>query len=143
MHRRPQSRPEEIANAITHGLALVASLVALPVLILSVSGSGDPWRLAGVSVFGTTLVLLYSASTLYHAAPTCEAKNLFRVIDHGAIYLLIAGTYTPFMLGPLRGPVGWTLFVAIWTLAILGIIAKYFLRFRYPRLSTAFYLAMG
>ena len=143
MARRPQTLPEEIANSVTHGIALLASLVALPILVLQALAGRDPWELAGFSVFGATLVLLYFASTLYHAIPIPSTKRVLRVIDHGAIYLLIAGTYTPFTLGVLRGPVGWTILVTIWTLAIVGIIAKYVYRFRYPRISTAFYLAMG
>jgi hemolysin III len=140
---RSQSLGEELANSITHGLALVASLAALPVLVLAASGRDDPLQLVGVTVFGAALVLLYSASTLYHAIPASGAKQVLRVVDHGAIYLLIAGTYTPFTLGALRGPVGWTLLATIWALALLGILAKWVYRFRYPRLSTALYVGMG
>src|SRR5512141_1151822 len=104
MAPRPQSLAEEIANSVTHGIALLASLVALPILVLQALAGRDPWELAGFSVFGTTLVLLYFASTLYHAIPIPSTKRVLRVIDHGAIYLLIAGTYTPFTLGALRGP---------------------------------------
>ncbi len=143
MDRRPQSLGEEIANSVTHGVALVASIAALPILVLQASRAGDGWQLAGAAIFGATLVLLYSASTLYHAIPFSRAKGVLRVVDHGAIYLLIAGTYTPFTLGALRGPVGWALFTTIWALALFGIVAKITLRFRYPRLSTALYLGMG
>jgi hemolysin III len=141
--RRPQSLGEEIANSVTHGVALLASLAALPVLVLAASGRRDAWQLVGGAVFGATLVLLYSASTLYHAIPSSGAKRVLRVLDHGAIYLLIAGTYTPFTLGVLRGPVGWTFLVTIWALAVFGILAKCVYRFRFPRLSTALYLGMG
>lgn len=141
--RRPQSLGEEIVNSVIHGVALLASLAALPVLVLAASGQRDVWSIVGATVFGATLVLLYSASTLYHAIPSPRVKGLLRVLDHGAIYLLIAGTYTPFMLGALRGPIGWTLLVTIWALAIFGILAKYVYRFRWPRLSTALYLGMG
>ena len=141
--RRPQSLGEEIANSVTHGVALLASLAALPVLVLAASGRRDAWQLVGGVVFGATLVLLYSASTLYHAIPASAAKRVLRVLDHGAIYLLIAGTYTPFTLGVLRGPVGWTFLVTIWALAVFGILAKCVYRFRFPRLSTALYLGMG
>ena len=140
---RPQSLGEEIANSVIHGVALLASLAALPVLVLAASGQRDPWQIAGATVFGATLILLYSASTLYHAVPSTGAKRVLRVLDHGAIYLLIAGTYTPFTLGALRGPIGWMLLVTIWALAIFGILAKWVYRFRFPRLSTALYLGMG
>lgn len=141
--RRTQSLGEEIANSITHGLGLVASFVAVPALVLSPSTRGDSLHLIGVTVFAATLILLYSASTVYHATPPSPRKKFLRAIDHGAIYLLIAGSYTPFTLGALRGPVGWTILVTIWALAILGIFAKSVYGFRYPRVSTAFYLAMG
>ncbi len=141
--RRPQSLGEEIANSVTHGVALLASLAAIPVLLLAASGPRDAWQLVGGAVFGATLVLLYSASTLYHAMPASATKRVLRVLDHGAIYLLIAGTYTPFTLGALRGPIGWTFLVTIWALAVFGILAKCVYRFRFPRLSTALYLGMG
>ncbi|HUQ20781.1 MAG TPA: hemolysin III family protein [Gemmatimonadaceae bacterium] len=141
--RRAQSLGEEIANSITHGLGLVASLIALPILVLSPSTHRDSLQLIGVAVFAATLILLYSASTIYHATPPSPRKKFLRAIDHGAIYLLIAGTYTPFTLGALRGPVGWTILITIWALAILGIVAKSIYGFRYPRISTAFYLGMG
>lgn len=143
MVERMQSLGEEIANSVTHGAALVASIAALPILVLAAVGQRDVWQIVGGAIFGATLVLLYSASTLYHAIPAPAAKRVLRVIDHVAIYLLIAGTYTPFMLGALRGPVGWTLLVTIWAIAAFGIVAKIALRFRYPRLSTALYVGMG
>jgi len=143
MDARPQSLGEEIANAVTHGAGLLASIAALPVLVLAAAGRRDAWQLAGGAVYGVTLVLLYLASTLYHALPVSRAKRVFRVLDHAAIYLLIAGTYTPFALGPLRGPWGWTPLATIWTLALLGIVAKLTIGFRYPRLSTVFYAGMG
>lgn len=143
MDTRPQSLGEEIANSVTHGVALLASIAALPVLLIAASGRHDALQLVGSAVFGVTLVLLYAASTLYHAIPAPEAKRVLRVLDHGAIYLLIAGTYTPFTLGALRGPIGWTLLATIWVLALFGILAKCVYRFRYPRLSTALYIGMG
>lgn len=143
VEHRPQSVGEEIANSITHGVALLASLAALPILIVAGSERHDAWQLVGGAVFGATLVLLYSASTLYHAIPASPAKRVLRMVDHGAIYLLIAGTYTPFTLGALRGPVGWTFLATIWTLAVFGIVAKRLYGFRYPHISTVFYLAMG
>ncbi|HKO15416.1 MAG TPA: hemolysin III family protein [Gemmatimonadaceae bacterium] len=143
MSRRPQSSREEIANAITHGAGLVASIAAVPVLVLAAVGQRDLWQMVGGAVFGSTLVLLYLASTLYHALPVCSAKRVMRVLDHAAIYLLIAGTYTPFTLGALRGPWGWALLGTVWALALAGITAKCTLGFRFPRLSTMLYLGMG
>src|SRR5688572_769805 len=143
MVRRPQLLCEEIANSITHGVGLLASVAAIPILVLTAVGNRDPWQVIGGAVFGATLVLLYLTSTVYHALPDCEAKRVMRVVDHSAIYLLIAGTYTPFMLGVLRGPWGWSLLGTIWALAVFGVVAKWRLRFRFPRLSTALYIAMG
>lgn len=140
---RPQSRAEEFANSLIHGTGLLGSLAALPVLVTAASGHRDPLHLIGSAVFGVALVLLYLSSTVYHALPSCAAKRTFRVIDHAAIYVLIAGTYTPFAFGPLRGPWGWALLAVAWSLAVLGIIAKLRVGFRYPRLSTVLYLLMG
>jgi hemolysin III len=140
---RTQSRREELLNALTHGSGLGASLVGFPLLIIVGIRSGDPLRLLGCSIFAVTLVLLYAASTLYHALPVSPAKQTLRLLDHIAIYLLIAGTYTPFALGVLRGTTGWTLLALIWVLAALGILSKIFLGHRYPRISTAMYLGMG
>ncbi|MFL6203185.1 MAG: hemolysin III family protein [Thermoanaerobaculia bacterium] len=141
--RRPLTAPEELACSISHGIGLVASLVALPVLVIQALERGDTWQIVGGAVYGTMLILLYAASTLYHACPPHKGKALWRVLDHSAIYLLIAGTYTPFTLGALRGPWGWSLLVAIWALAVGGILFKTFLGFRFPKTSAAFYLAMG
>ncbi|MBI2223291.1 MAG: hemolysin III family protein [Acidobacteria bacterium] len=133
---------EEIANAVSHGVGLLVALAATPVLIVSAAGRGA-LSMAGVSVFAATVVLLYLASTLYHALPPNRAKRVFRIVDHGAIYLLIAGTYTPFTFGILRGPWGWTLFGIVWTVAIAGVILKAVGGFRYPRFSTVLYIALG
>ena len=140
---RPQSLGEEIASSITHGLGLAGSIVVLPFLIIAASRDGDPWRVASATIFGVSLILLYAASTFYHALPPSRAKRVFRVIDHSAIYVLIAGTYTPFLLGPLRGAWGWSLLSVIWALAIAGIIMKATLGFRWARASTIVYLLMG
>ena len=140
---RPQSRPEELANALTHGSGLVASLIGLPTLVLVATARGDARQVVAACIFATTLVILYAASTLYHALPASRAKRVLRVIDHAAIYLLIAGSYTPFTLGVLRGAWGWTLFGVIWALAAFGILHKTLLGFRFPRLSTLTYLGMG
>jgi len=143
MAERRLSLGEEIANSVTHGIAALASVAALPILLIVTIGRGDPWQVAGGAIFGGTLVMLYLASTLYHALPHPRAKRVFRILDHSAIYLLIAGTYTPFALGALRGPWGWTLLAAVWSLAALGVTAKATLGFRFPRLSTAVYIVMG
>lgn len=141
--RRPLTAGEELACSISHGLGLIASLAALPVLVAGAIERQDPWQVVGGGVFGAMLVLLYAASTIYHALPPSKHKSLWRVLDHSAIYLLIAGTYTPFTLGALRGPWGWALLVAIWVLAVGGIVFKTTLGFKYPKTSAAFYLVMG
>jgi len=138
------SRAEETANSLIHGAGLLASLVALPVLLLSSARrSVDSWNVAGMVVYGASLILLYGASTFYHAMKEGPRKQLLRVLDHSAIYILIAGTYTPFLLGALRGTWGWSLLAIIWTLALVGVIGKWTIGFRYPWLSTALYLGMG
>jgi hemolysin III len=134
---------DEIANSITHGLGLLLSLIGVPILIMAIGARGDALNVAGASVFGASLVALYAASTLYHAIPVPRVKRVLRIIDHVAIFLLIAGTYTPFTLGVLRGTWGWTLFGIVWGLAALGIVFKVVLGARFPTASTLFYLAMG
>jgi hemolysin III len=141
--RRVPSLGEEIANSVSHGVGTVAALVATPFLVLAAIRHGDAFAIVGASIFAGSTVILYAASTLYHALPRNRAKRVFRVIDHSAIFLLIAGTYTPFALGALRGSLGWTLFGVIWGLAVLGITLKSVAGIRYPWLSTALYLAMG
>ena len=143
MSHRRLSIGEEIANSITHGVGLIASIIGLPILMLKARSSSNPSAVTGAAIFGVTLILLYGTSTIYHALPLSKGKRLFRVLDHSAIYLLIAGTYTPFALGPLRGRWGWTLLATIWTLALVGIGSKVVGGFRLPWLSTALYLAMG
>jgi hemolysin III len=145
-HDRPQSLGEEIANSVSHGLALLAALIAAPFLIVQAARVGDVGNVVGSAVFAASMVLLYSTSMLYHALPSVRAlraKRVFQVLDHSAIYLLIAGTYTPFTLGVLRGPWGWTLFGLVWTMALAGVLVKSFAGIRWPRLSTILYLAMG
>jgi hemolysin III len=137
------SAGEELANSITHGLGLALSLIAAPVLIVSAAMTNDPWRIVAASIYAATLVALYLASTLYHAARTARVKALLRRVDHAAIYLLIAGTYTPFTLITLRGPWGWTLFGVVWGLAVTGVLLKSLFGARLPALSTVIYLAMG
>ena len=140
---RSQTLREEFANALTHGAGLVASILGLPLLVAMAMTHGTLRQVIACSVFATTLVLLYAASTAYHALPVSRAKHVLRVLDHVAIYLLIAGTYTPFMLGVLHGAWGWTLLAMIWTLAGIGILHKTLFGFRFPRISTLMYLGMG
>lgn len=134
---------EEIASALTHGLGAVTALGASAVLITLAAIYGDGWQLASAIVFGIALLLLYTASTLYHAIQHPVAKGRLKIFDHCAIYILIAGTYTPFTLIGLRGPWGWGLFTAIWALAVFGVIFKLFYTGRFKKLSTAIYIAMG
>ena len=134
---------EELANTVSHGLGLVLALVGLPVLVMSAMRAGDVRFLVGVSVFGATMVLLYLASTLYHSTTHEAAKRMFRMFDHTAIFLLIAGTYTPFALGVLRGPWGWSMLAAVWTLAIVGIVLKVIARTRHSPISIVLYVLMG
>lgn len=139
----PYPLHEEIASALTHGLAATAALAGGAVLITLAAIYGDGWQLAAAIVYGITLLLLYLASTLYHAIPHPVAKARLKVFDHCAIYLLIAGTYTPFTLIGLRGPWGWGLFAAIWSIALAGIVFKLFFTGRFKLLSTLMYIAMG
>ena len=118
---RLQSLGEEIANSVSAGAGLIAAIAGIPLLLAFATQRGSNWTVAGALVFSATTVWLYLASTVYHALPRNRAKRLFRLFDHMAIFLLIAGTYTPFTLGALRGAVDWTLFAAVWSLAILGI----------------------
>jgi hemolysin III len=134
---------EEVANSISHGLGLVLAVVALPILVVAAIRAGSAQFVIGVSVFGGTMVLLYLASTLYHSLTHEVGKRVCRLLDHTAIFLLIAGTYTPFSLGVLRGPWGWSLLAAVWTLAIVGITLKIRVRTRYSRISIALYVIMG
>ena len=133
---------EEIANAVSHGAGFIAALVSTPFLVAAVADRGT-LSIAASCVFATTMALLYLASTLYHALPPNRAKRVFRVLDHSAIFLLIAGTYTPFTLGVLRGGWGWTMFGLVWSIAIAGIVLKAIAGFRYPTLSTVLYIALG
>ena len=138
-----QSPGEEIANSVSHGVGLLAAVAATPVLLLSAVRHGGAGRIAGASVFAAAMVLLYLTSTLYHALPRNRAKRVFQVLDHAAIFLMIAGTYTPFTLGVLRGTWGWTLFGLVWSLALAGVVLTAAGGVRYPKLTTSLYLAMG
>ena len=134
---------EELASALTHGLGATAALAGGAVLITLAALFGNGWQLGAAIVFGVALLLLYVASTLYHAIQHPVVKGRLKVFDHCAIYLLIAGTYTPFTLVGLRGPTGWWLFGTIWALAIAGVVFKLFYTGRFRRLSTLIYVAMG
>lgn len=140
---REQSREEEIANGISHGVGLIAALAATPSLLSQAMRSGETGFIVGATLFATTMVLLYFASSLYHVLLPGNAKLTFKKVEHSAIFLLIAGTYTPFLLGVLRGPWGWTLLVLVWSLAIVGVVLKLCNRMTSPIVSTGFYLLMG
>lgn len=134
---------EEVTNSITHGIGAALSIAGLSVLVALAGVKGDPWRIVSFSIYGATLVFLYVSSTLYHGIPLPCAKKFFRRIDHAAIFLLIAGTYTPFTLVLLRGEVGWTLFAAVWALAAFGVALKVAFMGRFETFSVALYLLMG
>jgi len=137
------TRREEYANIATHGLGVVLSVIALVVMVVYAARHGDPYHIVSVSIFGATLILLYLGSTLYHAMTDEKTKHVFRVIDHSCIYLLIAGSYTPFTLVSLRGGWGWTLFGLTWGLALAGVVFKIFFTKRFNILSVATYIALG
>jgi hemolysin III len=134
---------EEIAHSVLHGVGVVASIAGLAVLVAFASLHGSAWHVVACSIYGTTLILLYVASTLYHSIQAPRAKSVLRLLDHSAIYLLIAGTYTPFTLVSLRGLWGWTLFAIVWGLALLGILLQVARPRRSTRLAVALYLTMG
>ncbi len=140
---RPQTLGEEIANAISHGLGFLLAIASLPILVVMASRHGTALNIVAVSVFSVTMILLYLSSTLYHALPEGKVKDILARIDHAAIYLFIAGSYTPFALGVLRGATGWTLFGAVWAMAAAGIAVKLMDMLRHPLWSTGLYVAMG
>lgn len=137
------SRGEEIANSITHGIGLLLSIAGLVLMVVCAARYGDAWHVVGTAIFGSALIFLYAASTLYHAIPGLSVKKVLQTLDHSAIFLLIAGTYTPFTLVSLRGPWGWSLFGIIWGAAIFGFIVQVTPLKRYKVLSLALYLGMG
>lgn len=141
--KREQSIGEELANSISHGVGLVAALLGVPFLILRATQHGGVGLIVGTSVFSATIIFLYLASTLYHALPKGSAKRVFRGIEHSAIFLLIAGTYTPFTLGVLNGAWGWTIFGLVWGLAVIGVALKIIYKASHPILFTSLYLLMG
>jgi len=134
---------EEIVNGITHGIGVLLSIAGLVLLIVQAVRYGNAWHVVSYSIFGSTMVILYLASTLYHSIQHTKIKAFLKIIDHSAIFLLIAGSYTPFLLVSLRGPWGWTLFGIIWGLAIIGIIFKSIYIHRFRILSVFIYIAMG
>lgn len=140
---KPRHSLEEIANAITHGIGLLLSIAGFVVLLVLATLRGTAWHIVACSIYGATLICLYAASTLYHAVISPRGKRALRIFDHSAIYLLIAGTYTPFLLVSLRGPWGWSLFGVIWGLALAGVLFKFWFVERFAILSTAVYIAMG
>lgn len=143
MTERAQSRGEEIANALSHGLGFLLAIAAVPILSVQAARQGSAREIAAACVFAATMLLLYGISTLYHALPAGRAKLLLNRLDHAAIYLFIAGSYTPFALGVLRGGWGWALFTTVWSIAAIGVTAKLLNRLRHPYWSTGLYVAMG
>ncbi len=140
---REQTLGEEIANTISHSVGLGASIVGTPLLIVHAVQQGGIGYIVGCSIFAATMIALYLASSLYHSFRPGRLKHIFRVIDHSAVYLLIAGTYTPFTLGVLYGAWGWTLLILIWVLALTGVALKVLRRINHPIISTILYLLMG
>lgn len=137
------SKTEETANWITHALALLLSITALVLMVVYSTRFGDVYHIVSSAVFGTTLILLYSASTLYHLVPVGRAKNVFQKLDHAMIYLLIAGTYTPYTLVNLRGPWGWSIFGVVWGVALTGLLLELIMKKRLGWLSVSLYLCLG
>ncbi len=140
---RPYSIAEEIANSITHGIGWALAIVALVLLVIFSSYTGDPWLIVSCTIFGVGLVLLYSNSTMYHALQARTAKKVFKILDHSSIFFLIAATYTPYTLVVLRGVWGWTLFGIVWGGFIMGTVMKVFFAGRYKWISVGIYIALG
>lgn len=143
MLNRAYSLGEEIANSVTHGIGAMLSVAGLTLLVTYAAIQGDTWRVVSFSIYGGSMILLFLMSTLYHSFQNEKVKQVFKLLDHCAIYLLIAGTYTPFLLVTLRGTTGWILFAIIWLLAFTGIIFKLAFRHRFKKLSLLTYVAMG
>jgi hemolysin III len=137
------SNREEIANAISHGIGVLLSIAALVLLVVNATMHGDIWHIVSFSIYGASLVILYSCSTLLHSFQNRKLKDVFEILDHAAIYLLIAGSYTPYLLVTLRGPLGWSIFGIIWGLALSGMILKIFYVKRFILISTLCYILMG
>jgi hemolysin III len=134
---------EELVHAITHGIGVILSIVGLSWMLYVSINIADPWRIVASSIYGATLIMLFVASTLYHSMYASRHREIFKLLDHCAIYLLIAGTYTPFLLVAMRSSTGWWIFGTIWALATAGIVKKLWFRHRFPKIALASYLAMG
>ena len=142
-HELKYSALEEVIHAVTHGLGVLLSIPGLTWMLYLSIGAADPWRIVASSIYGATLITLFLASTVYHGMYASRHREIFKLLDHCAIYLLIAGTYTPFLLVAMRNSTGWWMFGIIWALATAGIIKKLWFRHRYPKVALASYLAMG
>lgn len=136
-------RREEVANAITHGIGALLSVAALVLLIVFSSIKGTAWHVVSFTIYGVSMLLLYTSSTLVHSFKEGKLKDLFEIFDHSSIYIYIAGTYTPFMLVAVRGPLGWSLFGIVWGIALFGVLFKAFFTKRFLFMSTIFYVVMG
>ncbi len=134
---------EEIAHSATHGFGALASVVGLVLMLIRSASDGDAWNVVSSAIFGATMIVMYASSTFYHALTPPRARRVFKILDHSAIYLLIAGSYTPFLLVSLRGGWGWSMFGVIWGLAAGGVVFKAFFAGRYKLVSTLIYLGMG
>ena len=137
------SKQEEIANSITHGIGALLSIAALVILIVFSSLYGSAWHVVSFTIFGVTMLILYTSSTLVHSFPEGKAKDVFEIMDHSSIYFFIAGSYTPFLLVAIKGPLGWTLFGIVWGLALAGTVFKCFFVKKYLFTSTVLYVVMG
>lgn len=137
------SLAEEIANAVTHGIGAALAIAGCAVIIVLAALTGDPWKIVSVSIYGASTILMFTMSTLYHALTNAKAKRVFRIFDHSTIFLLIAGTYTPFTLVSLRGSLGWTIFGIVWGCSLLGIVLNMISLERFEKISMAFYVGSG
>ncbi|WLD94843.1 hemolysin III family protein [Alkalihalobacillus sp. AL-G] len=137
------TRKEELVNAITHGIGVVFSIVALVLLVVNAVIDGSVWHIVSFSIYGATMLILYTASTLVHSFQEGKLKDLFEIFDHSAIYLFIAGTYTPFLFVVVKGALGWSLFGVVWGIAIFGVFFKAFFVKRFLFISTLIYVVMG
>lgn len=137
------TKKEEVVNAITHGIGIAFSIAALVISIILAATRGNAWYVVSFTIYGVTQIILYTESTLYHSFKVGKVKRLFRKFDHMSIFILIAGTYTPFCLTVLRGPVGWTIFGVVWGCTVIGIVMKCFNTGKYEKFSTFLYIAMG
>jgi hemolysin III len=137
------TRKEEVVNAITHGIGVLFSVIALVWLVVAASESGTVWHVVSFTIYGVTMLLLYLSSTLVHSFPEGKAKDIFEICDHASIYLFIAGSYTPFLFLVIKGALGWTLFGIVWGIALAGVLFKLFFTKKFLYLSTVLYIAMG